>query len=208
MWMATVAKCSSIKKTSWYDRLTPRPQTHNLKIPLPPPPPPSPARVLRTHTRHSHDRGGMSRHARLAAKATLVRLVLSRVPRYLTHDAARAPHAAAHVLRNSAAFRRDGILGTHVLAKFHKRVDGVDGEGHPTSETCTHDPHGDRVVIEGVFGHLEGEREDHVAETEGEDHLEGVFGRGIRGGTAEPVEAKALQDLCHGDCVATSLQKE
>lgn len=147
----------------------------------------------------------MRRHTRLAAQAPLVRLVLSRVPCDLTHDAGRAPHAAAHVLRATAAFRGDGILRPHVLAEFHERVDGVDGEGQPADETRRDDPRGDSVVIEGVLRHLESEREDRVAETEGDDHLEGVFGRGVWGGVAEPVEAKALQDLSHGDCVAASV---
>lgn len=53
--MAAVAKCSLIKKTSRYDRLTTRPQTYNLKIPLPPSAPPplqlaSSARTRATHT--------------------------------------------------------------------------------------------------------------------------------------------------------------
>jgi hypothetical protein len=140
----------------------------------------------------------MRHHARVATNAPLVRLVIARVPRHLTHDAARAPHAAADVLHSTTASLGDGILGTDITAQFHKRVNQIDGEEHFDEKQ-----RGDNHFVGGFGGHLdhlENTDDDRVKEEETNYDLKCAFRRGIRGWSAEPVEAKALKDLRHGDC--------
>lgn len=108
---------------------------------------------------------------------------------HLTHDTARAPHAAAQIFHASAPLLRNGILGPHALARSHQRVNGIHREDDTTNESEDGNPGGELVVTYGGLGHFKRDSEDGVTDDEGKNYLERVFGGGVGGGTADPVES-------------------
>mmetsp|Transcript_3035 Transcript_3035/g.5732 ORF Transcript_3035/g.5732 Transcript_3035/m.5732 type:complete len:147 (-) Transcript_3035:397-837(-) len=135
----------------------------------------------------------------LTAKPSFVSLVLSRMPRHLTHNTARTPHAATQILHAGTAFLGNRILGSDILTRFHQGIYGINGKCAPANESGDRNPGWDLIVSSGGFGHFERNCEDGVAYNEGEDHFESVFGGDFGGSSTEPVEVQSLHDLGHRD---------